>query len=565
MATSVAGAAMGTSSSGAEKPRGGARAKHALRGFRLFLTGEPVETLPQFLVQRSVKLVSEPPSGLLSNFTRAYQTFAHEPWEQCTKPTEMHAIALSLCFFHAVVVERGQFGPIGWNRKYPFNFEDLSACANVLGNYLEDRPRVPWDDLRFVFGEIMYGGHIVDGWDRLIANAYLEALVTQEVLDDGELYCGIPLPTKRSHAETLHATRDVFPPESPAIFCLSANCAARNLALQSEAVLTHAAPLLDGILEASTAAVAVASGSSAAQPAAAGAAGASAGADATTGGGAGALRTEDELTLEAIAMLSGAVPDYVSVEELHERIEDDAAPVQHVFIREVERMNRLGAAMRRAVDDGEAALKGLQLLTDETREFLQALRFDKVPESWVALWGATTRPLASWTVLLTEAASQLQMWTIDLQPPKAVGLHYLFVPSALVMSVLQDASLRTGVDLDRLELITEVTKKATPAAVDLHARDGQFVFGPALEGAVWDANHNALGDATVRSPQLSPLPVLSLRGAPAGKVDRVGTYPCPLYRTAQRGAAITTLHLRSKHGAAHWTLRGTAMVVDPYV
>lgn len=30
--------------------------------------------------------------------------------------------------------------------------------------------QVPWDDLRYIFGEIMYGGHIVEDWDRRLAN-----------------------------------------------------------------------------------------------------------------------------------------------------------------------------------------------------------------------------------------------------------------------------------------------------------------------------------------------------------------------------------------------------------
>jgi len=31
---------------------------------------------------------------------------------------------------------------------------------NVLFNYLEANNRIPWEDLRYLFGEIMYGGHI---------------------------------------------------------------------------------------------------------------------------------------------------------------------------------------------------------------------------------------------------------------------------------------------------------------------------------------------------------------------------------------------------------------------
>ena len=45
---------------------------------------------------------------------------------------------------------------------------------SFTGSYLNDNPQVPWDDLRYIFGEIMYGGHITDPWDRRTNNVYLE-------------------------------------------------------------------------------------------------------------------------------------------------------------------------------------------------------------------------------------------------------------------------------------------------------------------------------------------------------------------------------------------------------
>lgn len=43
--------------------------------------------------------------------------------------------------------------------------------------------QVPWDDLRYLFGEIMYGGHITDDWDRRLCRTYLSEYVQPEMLD----------------------------------------------------------------------------------------------------------------------------------------------------------------------------------------------------------------------------------------------------------------------------------------------------------------------------------------------------------------------------------------------
>ena len=39
---------------------------------------------------------------------------------------------------------------------------------------MDNTGKVPWEDLIYIFGEIMYGGHIVNDWDRILCNAYLE-------------------------------------------------------------------------------------------------------------------------------------------------------------------------------------------------------------------------------------------------------------------------------------------------------------------------------------------------------------------------------------------------------
>ncbi len=43
---------------------------------------------------------------------------------------------------------------------------DLTTCGDVLFNYLEANLQVPYDDLRYMFGEVFYGGHITDDFDR---------------------------------------------------------------------------------------------------------------------------------------------------------------------------------------------------------------------------------------------------------------------------------------------------------------------------------------------------------------------------------------------------------------
>jgi len=131
------------------------------------------------------------------------------------------------------MLERRKFGPKGWNMKYAFNAGDLRDSAIVLNNYMESNAssgKIPWDDLKYIFGEIMYGGHIVDDWDRILCMAYLHNLMNDNLLDEAELFpfiegrpisfkCPPPLPYEKyiEHIET------ECPPETPLAFGMHPN------------------------------------------------------------------------------------------------------------------------------------------------------------------------------------------------------------------------------------------------------------------------------------------------------------------------------------------------------
>ena len=58
---------------------------------------------------------------------------------------------------------------------HPWPLSCPPPCAgDVLLNYLEAYDSIPWDDLRYMFGEVFYGGHITDGMDRRACTTYLQ-------------------------------------------------------------------------------------------------------------------------------------------------------------------------------------------------------------------------------------------------------------------------------------------------------------------------------------------------------------------------------------------------------
>lgn len=77
---------------------------------------------------------------------------------------------------------------------YPFSTGDLLCAGQTASTYLDNNVKVPWDDLRYLFGEILYGGHIVEDWDRRLSSAYLHKHFTDALLEGPELFPDFTLP-----------------------------------------------------------------------------------------------------------------------------------------------------------------------------------------------------------------------------------------------------------------------------------------------------------------------------------------------------------------------------------
>merc|ERR1711871_1097559 len=146
-----------------------------------------MKTIPESLLQSCIKVSNEAPSDLKSNLRRAWAVFSEERITACPKQTEFKACLFTICFFHSVILGRRKFGQQGWSRKYSFNTGDLNICADVCFSYISNNEQIPWDDMRYIFGQIMYGGHITDFWDRRTNSTYLNVLLQPRIFAGCEL------------------------------------------------------------------------------------------------------------------------------------------------------------------------------------------------------------------------------------------------------------------------------------------------------------------------------------------------------------------------------------------
>lgn len=121
--------------------------------FRLWITTDPTPTFPIGILQKSLKVVTEPPNGLKLNLRSTFFKMQSEIL-QSSQHEAFKPIVYVLAFFHAVVLERRKYGKLGFNVSYDFNESDFNVCVEIVQTYLERSARMPWNSLKYLIGEV---------------------------------------------------------------------------------------------------------------------------------------------------------------------------------------------------------------------------------------------------------------------------------------------------------------------------------------------------------------------------------------------------------------------------
>jgi dynein heavy chain len=504
--------------------------------FRVFLTSEPSTGIPIGVLNRSIKLTNEPPTGLKANLKRAFCSFSPEYINEID--SKMRAILFGLCHFHAIMIERKKFGPVGFNMMYPFSLGDLRDSSVCLSNYMDNSGggKIPWEDLRYIFGQIMYGGHIVNDLDRLLCVTYLEHFMRNELLDEMELFpfskdedASFMSPSPTTYERYLEHIDEKLKGDTPVAFGLHPNAEIGFRTFQSTVLfqtLQDLQPREDS--------------------------------------------AEGEEVASPAAVAEGIMQDVLDtygesgydLEEVAAAMEGERGPFQNVLMLELEQMNYLLNEIKRSLNELKLGFAGVLTMTDTMEELKDSLFLDRIPPSWRRLSWASLRSLTAWRADLTMRLQQLNDWKDNPTGiPSVTWLSGLINPQSFLTAIRQQSAQATKQELDRLVIQTEVTKRMLEE-IDGPSRDGAYVHGLFLQGARFDVASGCLDRSKPRE-MFCVLPVINVRAIPADKQDFKGIYNSPVYKTEQRGPTFVFFaQLRTKAPQARWVFASVACLLD---
>jgi len=521
--------------------------EYALEGsaqkFRLFLTSDPNNGIPIGLLNRSIKLTNEPPAGLKANLKRAFCSFAKEVIDESDGKTK--SIIFGLCHFHAVLMERKSYGPMGYNMMYPFSLGDLRDSSVCLNNYMESNGggKIPWADLRYIFGEIMYGGHVVNDFDRLLVNEYLLWYMKDELLEETELYpfaedekglsFRTPLPT--TYDRYLEHIDTEISVDTPVAFGLHTNA-------EIDFRTTQSNNMFNILME-----LAQAAGSG--------------GGDDEDGGSVAA--TPVEVASQLRQDILDAFGDKKFDTEDVQRSLDEQGPYQNVFLQEMELINRVLTEMARSLKELGLGFAGELTMTDHMENLMTCLFLDKQPPLWSKVAWPSKRPLATWLFDLNKRLQQLDEWQQNpMEIPKVTWLSGLITPQSFLTAIMQVTAQRNQLELDKLLVQTDVLKKMTTEEIDAPSRDGAYIHGLQMQGARWDVQTTSI-ERSQPKEMFCPMPCMNCRAVPADKLDKNNVYYAPCYKTTSRGPTwVFSAQLKTKSPAGRWTMAGVGLIMD---
>ena len=507
--------------------------------FRLFLSSDAANSIPIGLLNRCIKITNEPPAGLKANIKRAFASLNKETFEEYD--SKMKSILFGLCHFHAVMLERKQYGPMGFNMMYPFSIGDLRDSAVVLSNYMENSGggKIPWADLKYIFGEIMYGGHIVNDFDRKMCNCYLDYYMKDELLDETELYpyndeeknLSFMSPSPTAYDKYLEYIDTALTQDTPIAFGLHPNAEIDFRTTQSNRILQTVLEL---------------------QP--------------RDAGGEGGGATPDEISAGVTTdILERFGEKKFDVEEIARSLEE-LGPYQNVFLQEQAVMNNLLTEIVRSLKELQLGFAGELTMSDAMDNLKSSLYLDRVPPAWSKLSWPSLRPLSSWLTDFNLRLTQLEEWQNNpSEIPKVTWLSGLYNPQSFLTAICQVSAQKNQWELDKLVTWTDVTKKLAVEEVEVALKPemGAYVSGFSLQGARWDVPGNQL-ERSKPKEMFCRMPIINVKALAADKVDlSQGIYLCPTYKTEFRGPTfVFCAQLKTKAIPAKWVLAGVALILD---
>ena len=473
--------------------------------FRLCLVTMSSPDFPIGILYQSTKLIYEIPKGIRENVMRIYNQLDDEEYNEIPSHTPERPLLFQLAYLHGIILERLQFGPLGWNIPYEFNPSDFNIALKHLRLFLsESEPDdIPFEAINYVIGELDYGGRVTDNWDR---RTLLSLLVKYFNNHENSLKTRYPPPSFSSKLDSVIKVIEEWPVQTLSKdVSLSDNATAINSRNEALRFFANMIELQPNLVLSSDVNV-----------------------------------SEEEISLKLIQSLKGEIPTSFNIYEISNKF-DMKETLNTILMHEVTSYNKLIDVMKSTLDQMTKGINGLIIIDNKLENFLRSIKANKVPQEWLKASYPSILSLHSYMEDFKKRIAFFTKWIRAGCSPVIFKLGAFFHPDEFLNGVMQMYSRKHNVAYDSLSWITTPVANVTEDSLSLPPQEGVYIAGLPIEGAKWDYEKQCLIDCTFKELK-NNLPVIHMLPTQKTDVyDKETTYECPVYRTQNRGTGALDL------------------------
>ena len=510
--------------------------------FRLFLTMEFNPKIPANVLRISRKFVFELPSGIKHSLIRSYAN-ALQPAKSEKLPKERCRLHFLLAWFHAVIGERLRYVPIGWSKFYEFNESDQRCALEAIDEWINIHSKgqeniapnkIPWDAIRTIIHQSMYGGKIDNEYDMKILESLVNLYFNEKTFEDNyplfktsneNASNMLTVPNKENNAGFIEWANSLPNIESPEWSGLPNNAEKLVRETASRRFITEMNKI-QGVEDEE-----LSSSSSAGDKSQ-----------------ASWLVTVEEKSEKLLSTLPSEVLPLIGTES------SNNDPIFRFLKREVAVAIKLLNKVRSDLKQLILMSKGEGKSTNELRDIAKNIFNDTVPSVW-QVYSTLELNVTEWILDLRNRINQMNIITKSDDYGKSnLWLGGLIFPEAYLTATRQSVAQELSVPLDELVLSVELVKDVS--SVEKTA----FVLkGLCIEGAEWDYNTDKL---IMTDNLFCQLPPFFLKWSIKKDTDLSKMFPIPVYLNNMRKNLLFSVYIKNDSvlSDSDWYQRGIALI-----
>uniref|UniRef100_A0A2K6F192 Dynein axonemal heavy chain 8 n=1 Tax=Propithecus coquereli TaxID=379532 RepID=A0A2K6F192_PROCO len=483
--------------------------------FRVWITTEPHDRFPITLLQTSLKFTNEPPQGVRAGLKRTFAGINQDLLDVSNLPM-WKPMLYTVAFLHSIVQERRKFGPLGWNIPYEFNSADFSASVQFIQNHLDEcdiKKGVSWSTVRYMIGEVQYGGRVTDDFDKRLLNCFARVWFSEKMFEPSfSFYTGYKIPSCKTLDQYFEYIQSLPSLDNPEVFGLHPNAD------------------ITAILEIIW---------------------------------AGRDTSRGRKRIEKGEVVGREMTDVKSSFIVKARlIKMGHLNSMNIFLRqEIDRMQRVITILRSSLSDLKLAIEGTIIMSENLRDALDNMYDARIPQIWKRVsWDSST--LGFWFTELLERNAQFSTWIFEGRP-NVFWMTGFFNPQGFLTAMRQEVTrAHKGWALDTVTIHNDVLRQ-TKEEITSPPAEGVYIYGLYMDGAAWDRRNGKLTESTPKV-LFTQIPVLHIFAINSTAPKDPKLYVCPVYKKPRRTdlTFITVVYLRTVLSPDHWILRGVALLCD---